>query len=94
MKYLLIVLLLVPVSLVACPKGSYEYNGGCEMDIQPQQAPSVKPSEERPPSDKMPSYQREGVKVIDVPNMAGEDAKLDREKVEADRDGKKAAGLK
>jgi hypothetical protein len=88
-----IVLLAVPVSAVACPKGSFEYNGECAVDIQPITAEAVKPSDEKPPSDKMPSYQREGIKVIDAPNMAFEDAKADQDKRDADLDGKKAAGI-
>jgi hypothetical protein len=51
-------------------------------------------SDEKPPSDKMPSYQREGITVIDAPNMAAEDTKADQEKIQADAQGKKSAGIK
>lgn len=51
-------------------------------------------SDEKPPSDKMPSYQREGVTVINAPNMADEDAKSDRDKIDANAEGRKSAGLK
>lgn len=51
-------------------------------------------SEEKPPSDKMPSYQREGIIVIDAPNMRDQDMKDDLEKAEADRQGKMSAGIK
>lgn len=54
----------VPSLAVACPKGSEPYNGNCVVDIQPEKdnTPSVKPvSNEAPPRDKMPSYEREGI---------------------------------
>lgn len=83
----------MPGVAVACPKGSYEYNGGCEYDIQPEIAAPVKPSSEKPPSDKMPSYQREGVVLINAPSTADADAKADQEKAQATADGRRAAGL-
>lgn len=86
-------LLFVPAVAMGCPKGSYEYRGDCEVDIQPEIAQPVKPSEERPPADKMPSYQREGVKTVDVPSMADEDSKNDLEKRSAEAQGKKSAGI-
>lgn len=89
-----LMLLVVPVSALSCPKGSYEYQGECVLDLKPITADPVKPSDELPPSDKMPSWQREGVHLIDAPNMAQDDAKQDQEKLEADRQGKKAAGIR
>lgn len=96
MKWLLVVLAVLPVSAEAlnCGKGSYEYRGGCVLDIQPNIAPPVQPSEELPPSDKMPSYQREGVKLVDAPSTAAEDERMDQEKIEATKQGKKAAGIR
>lgn len=85
--------LLVPVTAVACPKGSYEYRGGCVVDIQPISGTAVQPSDEKPPDDKMPSYQREGITVIDAPSTSAADAQSDRDKVDADTEGKKSAGL-
>lgn len=81
-------------ALIVCAPGSYVYKDGCEIDIQPEIAKPVQPSDERPPSDRMPSYQRSDVMVVDAPNMADEDAKADAEKVNADRIGKKSAGIR
>lgn len=94
MKLWIGVLLLAPTVAVACPTGMSEWNKECVVDIQPEIAPSVKPSDEKPPDDKMPSYQRADVKVIDVPSTATDDIKLDQEKAAADAEGKRAAGIK
>lgn len=88
-------LLFVPVTaFAACPAGTTPYKDTCVYDLVPNIAPSVLPSDEKPPSDKMPSYQREGVVIVDAPNMAEQDAKADREKLEADAEGKKRARIK
>jgi len=84
---------LVAVAVV-CGKGQYVYRNECIDDIQPEIAQPVKPSDEKPPTDKMPSYQREGVTVVDAPNMAFEDSKADAEKRQAEADGKQMAGIK
>lgn len=76
-----------------CPKGSEPYQDMCVFDIQPQTSEAVKPSDEKPPEDKMPSYEREGVKVINEPSTAAEDEKQDKENADALAAGKKAAGL-
>lgn len=93
---ILLVLLLLPVSAQAvnCGKDAYEYRGECVADIKPITAEPVKPSDEKPPEDKMPSYQREGIQIINAPNMAEEDAKADAEKRSADEQGKQSAGIK
>lgn len=64
------------------------------VDILPEIAKPVQPSDEKPPSDKMPSYQREGISVVTAPNTATEDEKADAEKRTADAEGKKAAGIR
>ena len=95
MKTVFILLFAVAVaSAKECGPGSYEYRGECQADIQPEIATPVQPSDEKPPTDKMPSYQREGVTVVDAPNMAFEDSKADAEKRQADADGKQLAGIK
>lgn len=93
MKWI-IVLLLVPVVAGACPKGSSPYKDTCVYDLEPNIAPPVQPSDEKVPDDKMPSYQREGISIVDAPNMAYEDAKADQAKLDADKQGKKSAGIK
>lgn len=79
---------------LVCAKNEYEYNGECVADIQPITAPAVQPSDEKPPTDKMPSYQREGITVIDAPSTTASDAKADQDKADADAQGKESAGLK
>lgn len=61
----LLILLALSGSAVACDKGCVEYEGNCACDQKPagDTTPSVKPSDEKPPSNKMPSYQREGIKA-------------------------------
>lgn len=94
MKKLLLVLLFVPVVAVACDKGESEWNGGCVVDLKPQIAEPVKPSDEKLPEGKMPSYQREDVKIVDAPSMVDEDNKNDLDKRLAEAQGKQAAGIK
>lgn len=69
----------VPSLAVAdCPKGSIEYSGNCYADLQPEKdnTPSVKPSEDKVPSDKMPSYQRVGiVAAMPMPETAESELK-------------------
>lgn len=97
MKTLIAVLLLLPGLAVAksCPAGTTQFKDACvQDDAQPYLAEAVKPSDEKPPSDKMPSYQREGISIsTTVTNMAADDEKADREKAEADAEGKHAAGI-
>lgn len=89
MWVLIVLLLAAPV--LACPKDTTEYKGACYAEIEPQKdtTPSVVPSDEKPPKDKMPSYQREGVHA-DMPPVSKED----EDKNKASWEGKKAAGLK
>lgn len=94
MKKLLLVLLFVPVVAVACGKNESEWNGGCVVDLKPQIAEPVKPSDEKLPEGKMPSYQREDVKIVDAPSMVDEDNKNDLDKRLAEAQGKQAAGIK
>lgn len=76
-----------------CPKGWVETDvpGVCQ---ESDTSSSVKPSDEKPPEDKMPSWQRADVKVIDAPSMTASDEKADRERAEAEADGKRKAGVK
>lgn len=78
---------------VACQKGYVETDvpGVC-MESPEMANPWV--SDEKPPADKMPSWQRENIKVIDAPSMTAQDEREDRERAEADKDGKKKAGIR
>lgn len=58
---LILILMFLALPAIACDKGCFEYQGNCACDSMPERAPDVQPSDENPPSDKMPSYQREGV---------------------------------
>lgn len=51
-------------------------------------------SEEKPPADKMPSWQREGVTISTVTNMALSDEKADLDKATAVKEGKRRAGIR
>lgn len=50
--------------------------------------------DEKVPEDKMPSWQREGVFIVNAPDLTAQDIKEDQEKASADKAGRKAAGLK
>jgi hypothetical protein len=52
------------------------------------------PDEEKAPEDKMPSYEREGVNADMPSSLTDQDASSDKEKADADRQGKEAAGIK
>jgi len=85
----------IPASAdLKCNKGCYEYNYVCVCDIPPNTAESVKPSDEKPPKDKMPSYQRPDVKVLDLPSCMEEDSRQDQIKAKADKEGKLNAGIR
>lgn len=69
MKTLALMLLLPAVSW-SCPKGSTEYNGACYIELMPQSDTvdtSKWVSDEKPPTNKMPSYQREGIHIVSAP---------------------------
>jgi hypothetical protein len=80
----------------ACPKGTVEHEGTCASMPSPDEsalAPLISTSDEQPPVDKMPSYEREGIRAEMPSSLAAQDAKLDLEKSSAEQAGKKAAGL-
>ena len=66
-KYWLTVSLFFITSIsFACADGTISYNGACYRDFKPIESdniPEVRPSDEKPPKDKMPSYEREGIKA-------------------------------
>lgn len=86
---------LLASNAIACGTGCYEYNGACACDQTPSISGNVyvKPSDEKPPKSGMPSWQDPGVKADLPQNLIYQDAKLDREKSEADAEGKRAAGI-
>jgi hypothetical protein len=91
--YLLIVFIL-STPVLACKSG-YEPTdvpGVCvESQSSSMQASLV--SDEKPPKDKMPSYEREGVKLIDAHDCTEDDRKTDLTTAQAERQGKKEAGI-
>ncbi len=93
MLYLLIALLSIPA--ISCQNGCTEYQGSCACDAVPEKAvQTIQPSDEKPPTDKMPSYQREGIVADMPPSMAVKDLKADQDRDAAELQGKLSAGLK
>ncbi len=95
-KLLIVILLTSPVVL-ACEKGCVEYQGNCACDAPANKAETVTDasviSDEKPPQDKMPSYQREGIHADMPTSTAAQDAIVDAQKLQANGEGKKAAGI-
>ncbi len=90
----LIVLLFIPIAAqAACPKGTEPFKDTCVVELHPEAAISVQPSNEKPPTDKMPSWQREGITLIDCKNLEADDERMDRQKADANAEGKRNAGL-
>jgi hypothetical protein len=100
MKIVAIILALivfVGMLLLACPKGTVNYEGVCADLPSPDEstlAPAVGVvSDEKPSRHPEPAYQR-GEVTADMPeSQVAEDTKMDQEKAQADIEGKKAAGL-
>jgi hypothetical protein len=87
--------ILVSPAVNACQKGYKQTDvAGVCVEINQDEVNPTWRSDEKPPSDKMPSYQREGVTVVDAPSMAASDAQADLDRINAIRDGKRAAGIK
>lgn len=82
----------------ACPKGTVEYEGSCASMPSPDTstlAPMIPTSNEKPPSDKMPSYEREGIHVDEQKPCNDTDHKCsDQQQIDAGNQGKQAAGIK
>jgi hypothetical protein len=51
-------------------------------------------SDEKPPEDKMPSWQREGISIVNAPSTAKADEEADRAKAEANEEGRRTAGIR
>ena len=51
-------------------------------------------SDEKPPEDKMPSWQREGIVLVNCPELSAQDIKADQERALADAQGKQMAGIR
>jgi len=92
------VVVVVQSFAVGCPKDCYEYQGACACDAMPEKAlttpPSGAVSSEKPPQDKLPSYERANVKADMPQSLIAQDAKADQARSQADTQGKVAAGLK
>lgn len=97
MRVLLLLVVTATAQATACKVGFVDSDvpGVCvEHDTSKDTTNPAWVSDEKPPTNKMPSYQREGVTVVDAPSTRQEDEKFDQEKREADKSGKKAAGIK
>ena len=96
MKYIIAVLLFsltVPASALVCGNGCEVYKDVCACDIPSQVALPVQPSDEKPPKTGMPSWQAADAHIVDAPNMMFQDEQQDRERINADADGRQAAGI-
>lgn len=92
--WMLLAVALVASEAAACDKGCVDYEGTCACDAPAEKAPSIQAvSDEKPPEEKMPSYQRDGVHADMPPSTAAQDALSDEQKSQASSEGKKAAGL-
>ncbi len=102
MKRLISLVLLFALSgpglAVNCPSGSVNWEGVCAQLDAPKSKSSEPEtnyaSDEKPSKHPEAAWQRGDVHVVDVPNLAAEDRKMDEEKAQAEADGKRAAKIK
>lgn len=93
MKTIVVILALSSLAF-ACPEGTIPYEGNCAADLVPEKAvQTIKASDEKPPAEKMPSYQREGIHAEMPSSEAAKDVLADEEKAKAETEGKAHAGL-
>ena len=95
MKRITVVLILCVISspVFSCGAGCYEYEGNCACDVPAQSGPSVAGSDEEPRRQHAPAY-TSGEVIADMPlSLIYQDAKLDQDRVDADQEGKLAAGI-
>ena len=76
-----------------CEQGCEEHAGVCACMGEPEIAPSVAPSDEKPHHSQIREWEDGGVVASTQASLAADDAKQDREKAEADHAGKKLAGI-
>lgn len=95
MKSLVIVALLSSVAVAApCPSNCTEWEGNCACDVAPFKAESVNvASDEKPRKEQQRQWETGEIKADMPVSLIHADAKLDADKVQADSEGKKAAGL-
>lgn len=96
MKWILAVAVLTASPVTnACQSGykPTDVPGVC-VEVNQEEVNPTWVSNEKPPSDKMPSYQREGITVISAPSMADSDAQADLDRLSADKEGKRKAGIR
>ena len=85
---------LIVSSDAACKAGCEYHDGVCACEAPVHKAKPVDlSSDEKPPKDKMPSYQREGIKADMPESLKAQDEKMIREINDASLQGKKAAGI-
>lgn len=76
-----------------CEQGCEEHQGVCACYGTPEIAPSVKPSDEKPPRNQIPAWQSGEVVPDTRASLIFIDAEQDRKIKDADRAGKDAAGV-
>jgi hypothetical protein len=91
---LMMSLLLSGSAYAACKKGYIpDPETGVCMESSETETNPAWVSSEKPPKDKMPSYEREGVHALTPPSLAADDIKKDEDKAAANKEGKRAAGI-
>lgn len=93
MRTLIIVTMLSSFAM-ACKTGEVEFHGNCAALPSPEEstlAPMVNTavSDEKPPTDKMPSYEREGIHAVTPDSLVTSDKNADDKKMCATIKGKK-----
>ena len=94
----LLMLMLLAVPAVACPTGCVEVDKQtCACDATPLVDSKLSTinyaSDEKAPTNKMPSYERAGIKAEMPKSLIASDSDADRAKQDADAEGKRKAGL-
>jgi len=95
MKSLIIIAALSSFAVSAeCLKGYTQHEGFCAADFDPIKSPDVNyASDEKPRKEQQPLWQTGEIKADMPQSLIASDAKLDAEKMQADTEGKKNAGL-
>lgn len=85
---------IIPPSVGACGKGCEEFEGVCACDQAPFKAESVNnASDEKPRKEQIREWESGDVKADMPQNLIASDAKQDTDRMQADADGKRSAGI-
>lgn len=95
MKIAILVVMLQATAFSACKEGYVptDVEGVCQKADTRQTNPDWI-IDEKPSFHPQPAYQRGEVTIVDAPNLEAQDRKDDLEKEQANKEGRKKAGLK